>query len=77
MTITDDSKDKLYQAFRDQEGEINDLVRLADLALYLCRDEVLENVKVSEYGSTTVMVVETLRDRLADFRKAYYENYEG
>jgi hypothetical protein len=77
MTITDDSKDKLYQAFRDQEGEINDLVRLADLALYLCRDEVLENVKVSEHGSTTFMIVETLRDSIARFREDYYKTLEA
>lgn len=72
----DDSKDKLYQAFRDQEPEINELEKLADLAVYICNQETLEDVQISERGSTSVVVVQQLRDRIADFRKAYYEKYK-
>jgi hypothetical protein len=74
--MTDDSKDKFYQAFRDQEPEINELEKLADLALYVCDQELVEKVQISERGSAAFMAVEQLRDRIADFRKAYYENYK-
>jgi hypothetical protein len=72
----DDSKEKLYQAFRDQEPEINELEKLADLALFICDQEMLENVQISERGSTAFVVVQQLRDRIANFRKAYYEKYK-
>ena len=74
--LSDVSKDKLYQAFRDQEPEINELEKLADLALYICDQEMLENVQISERGSTAFVAVQQLRDRIANFRKAYYENYK-
>jgi hypothetical protein len=74
--MTDDSKDKLYQAFRDQEPEINELEKLADLALYICDQEMVENVQISERGSTAFVAVQQLRDRIASFRKAYYEHCE-
>jgi hypothetical protein len=74
--LADDSKDKLYQAFRDQEPEINELEKLADLALYICDQETVEGRQISERGSTSVVVVQQLRDRIADFRKAYYESYK-
>jgi hypothetical protein len=73
---TDDGKDKLYQAYRDQEPEINELEKLADLAVYICDQETVENLQISERGSASIMVVQQLRDRIADFRKAYYKKYE-
>jgi hypothetical protein len=74
--MVDDSKDKLYQAFRDQEPEINELEKLADLALYICDQETMAGVEISGRGATAVVVVEQLRDRIATFRKDYYEKYK-
>jgi hypothetical protein len=70
--MTDESKE-----FRDQEPEINELEKLADLAVHICDEETVENVQISERGSTSVVVVQHLRDRIANFRKAYYENFKS
>jgi hypothetical protein len=71
-----DQRADLCPAYRDQEPEINELEKLADLAVYICDQETVEKLRISERGSTSIVVVEQLRDRIAEFRKAYYEKYK-
>jgi hypothetical protein len=45
------------KTFRDMESSINHLDRWGDIALLVCRGEIVETIKVVEDGNATVCVL--------------------
>ena len=63
--------------FHGLEGEVSDLVRLADLALFLCHEELVQGQKITEDGCTLVYVAEQLAERAKALKKNYYAAWDN
>lgn len=71
-------RERWARGFFELEAPISDLLRAADLALYLYQEECPKPTSpISDDGATVVLVLEMLADRAKALKSSYHQHFNG